>query len=320
MMTTEAGQDRGDTVSAEAAAEAAALAKSAGETAQNAETGAADTSAEEGKSTEVSEADKAEKAAADAARDEKGRFIPKSRFDEQVGKERTAREAAEREVMELRAQLKQVDAGADVAKIETEIVALEKDQAKAVLEGDTEKAAALASQIRLKERTIQIQASSELSERAKNEAREEVRMDAAIERLESAYPQLNKASDEFDQDLVDFVLARQMSLIQNERMLPSEALAKAAQQVMSKMGTMKTPETTEPDKGLGAAKAKDRSKQQVAKNVETAGKQPASMKEVGMDSDKAGIKGDIDVSKMSQDEFNALPDATKQRLRGDLLD
>ena len=40
-------------------------------------------------------------------RDDQGRFIPKGRFDEAVGKERAARETAERKLAELQATLKQ---------------------------------------------------------------------------------------------------------------------------------------------------------------------------------------------------------------------
>jgi hypothetical protein len=58
---------------------------------------------------------------------------------------------------------------------------------------------------------------------------------------------------------------------------------------------------------------------QVKKNLDTQARQPASMRDVGMDSDKAGVKGDIDVSKLSADEFAALPESTKAKLRGDLL-
>lgn len=304
-------QDRGDNVSEEAAAAAAALEKAA-------EPAQADAGAEAGAADTAAEIQKDEPAGEVAARDDKGRFIPKARFDEQVAKERAGREVAERHLAELQKQLQQVSASADVTKMEDEIVALEKSHAKAMLEGDSDKAAELMSAIRLKERTINIQTSADMSNRAKNEAREEVRMDTAIERLEATYDALNPGSESFDQDLVDFVLARQLQLINNERMTPSMALTAAAKQVMTKMGAVaKAPDT----KGLSAAKAaSDRKSGQVAKNVDAAKRTPPSMKEVGMDSDKAGVKGDLDVMQMTGEEFAALPEATKSRLRGDMLD
>ena len=251
-------------------------------------------------------------------RDEQGRFIPKGRFDEAVGKERARAEAAERKLAELQANLKQIDRNADAEKLEGEIVALEKQHAKLLLDGDHEKAADLMTQIRLKERTIAIQQATHLSAQAKNEAREEVRMDAAIESLETTYTALNPEHDDFDQDLVDLVLATQTSLMQNERLAPSAALVKAAQKVMSKMGGKPAP--TEDAKGLAAGKvAQDRKQAQVEANIAAAKRQPASLKDSGIDSDKAGQTGKIDVAKLTREEFAALPEATKAKLRGDLI-
>lgn len=251
-------------------------------------------------------------------RDDQGRFIPKGRFDEAVGKERSRAEAAERKLAELQASLQQVDRNADAEKLEGEIVALEKQHAKLLLDGDHEKAAELMTQIRLKERTIAIQQATHLSAQAKNEAREEVRMDAAIESLETTYAALNPEHEDFDQDLVDMVLATQSSLIQNERLTPSAALVKAAQKVMSKLGAK--PAVVEEAKGLAAGKvAQDRKQAQVEANIDAARRQPASLKDSGIDSDKAGQTGKVDVTKLTREEFAALPEATKAKLRGDLI-
>ena len=249
------------------------------------------------------------------ARDEKGKFIPKGRFDEAVGKERAARETAERKLAELQASLKQVDRNADTEKLEAEIVGLEKQHSKLILDGDHEKAAELMTQIRLKERTISIQEATHLSVQAKNEAREEIRMDAAIESLETTYDVLNPDSENFDQDMVDFVLSTQASLINSERLSPSAALVKAAQKVMGKLGAKPTATT---GKGLEAGRvAQDRKEAQVSKNIDTAKRQPASMKNSGLDSDKAGQMGEVDYTKLTSEERAALPEATRARLRGD---
>jgi len=91
------------------------------------------------------EEDKAE----EPARDEKGRFagIPKARFDEAVGKEREAREAAERRAAELERQLAE-RAQAQVKteqteELETRIAEMEKQHAQFLLDGEAEKAAEL---------------------------------------------------------------------------------------------------------------------------------------------------------------------------------
>ena len=263
----------------------------------------------------------ADKAAAAAARDDKGRFtaaIPKARFDEAVNKERDARLLAERQLAELQATLQQVDRNADAQKLEADIVELEKAHASALLKGDVDGAAETAAKIRMMERTINIQTSSTMSSQAKDQAREEVRMDAAIERLEKTYDVLNpEKQDTYDQGLVNLILASQRYLIDNERLLPSAALVKATEEVLGRFGkTAAAPA----DKGLGAGKGGDRKQSAVDKALAAAGKQPANLKDAGVDSDKAGMRSDIDPSKLTQEEFAALPEATLKRLRGDMLD
>lgn len=258
--------------------------------------------------------EKKDEAVADKPRDADGKFIPVSRHKDVLQKEREARELAERKLADIQASLKQVDRSADAAKLESEIQALETAHAKALIDGDAEKAAATMGQIRLKERQIAIAESSTMTARAKDEAREEIRVDLAIEQLETTYPVLNKDAEEFDQDVVDEVLGWQQVYIA-KGMNAAQALLKAAQKVVVK-AEVAAPAAEK--KGL-AAGATERAKAQIDKNLETARKQPPSLKDAGIDSDKAGIQGDVDVSKLTYEEFSALPAATKARLRGDLV-
>lgn len=259
------------------------------------------------------------------ARDEGGKFakkdrgvpdhVPKSRFDDAVGKERQAREAAEARAAELESRLRQEAKSVDVQKLEDKVEELEKAHAKYLLDGESEKAAAAMKEIRHTERYIARMESDESSSRATAQAVEQVRMESTIASLEAAYPTFNPESESFDQDLVDIVLAEQARLIQTERMAPSKALQTAATKIMNKFA----PKDEAPAaKGLAAAKGDDRKKDQVAKNLDTARRQPESMRSTGKDSDKAG-EGKIDVSTLSAAEFAALPDSTKARLRGDIL-
>ena len=90
------------------------------------------------------------------------------------------------------------------------------------------------------------------------------------------------------------------------------------EKVMAKLGARPEPET---GKGLAAGKvAQDRKQAQVEKNVDTAKRQPASMKETGIDSDKAGVTAKVDYTKLTAEEREALPAATRARLRGDDLE
>lgn len=318
-----ANEDRGDNLTAPNEDEAKIAAdKAAADAAAAAEKEAADKAAAEAADKEAAEKEAAAKAAADEerARDEKGRFIPVSRHKDVLEKERERADIAERKLAELNDQLKQVDRNVDVQKLETEITELEKAHAKALLDGDADKAAEHMRAIRLKERTIAIQESDRLSSRAKDQAREEVRLDMAIERLEAAYPQLNEKSDEFDQTLTEMVLSSQRTYIERDRMAPADALVKAAATVMEKFKTA-LPAAAADEKGLQAAKdaAKERTEAQVKANLDAAAKTPAALKDAGKDSDKGGLTEKVDVKKLTDEEFRALPDATKARLRGDLL-
>ncbi len=79
-------------------------------------------------------------------------------------------------------------------------------------------------------------------------------------------------------------------------------------------------EETKKEETLSAAQkeAEDRKAKAVEKALETQKSQPASMRDAGLDSDKAGQTGLPDVTAMTAEEYDALPAATKARLRGDL--
>ena len=254
-------------------------------------------------------------------RDEKGRFagIPKARFDEAVGKEREAREAAERRAAELERQLGQNQQAqvrtAQIDEIEAQISSLEKQHADLLLDGEAEKAAAVMKEIRMSERQIARMEADTVATQRTTQALEAERVEVAIARLEADFPEMNPDSEVYDPDLVELVLSKQRSLIQAGH-TPSKALTSAATAVAERF--LKREEVADA-KGLAAAKPGDRKTAQVQKNLDTQKRQPASMKDSGMDSDKAGHTGKIDVTKLTQAEYDALPAATIARLRGDMV-
>lgn len=246
--------------------------------------------------------------------------IPKSRFDEAVGKEREAREAAERRAAALEQQLRESAAQAknteQIEAMEAEVSQLEEQHAQLLLDGDVKKAAEVMKQIRHAERQI---AKAEVTAETKqitSQALETERTNLVIAQLEAKYPQLNEQSEEFDERLVNFVLSEQQRLMR-QGFSRDSALQKATVDIMDVYG--KKAEPAKEEKGLGKAAAADRKAEQVKKNLDTQKSQPASTKDVGLDSDKLGDKALPDITKMTQDEFNALPESTKARLRGDIL-
>lgn len=266
-----------------------------------------------------------EKVEDDKVRDEKGRFeakIPKSRFDEAVGKEREAREAAERRAAEAERKLQEGQAAQvrtdQIEAIEADIANLEQKHADLLLDGNAKEAAAVMKEIRMAERKIARAESDAIADQRVTRTLETQKFDTVVARIEADYPEFNPDSDKYDTDLVGLVLAKQGNMMRSEGMTPSAAMEKAAKDVAERF--LKAAETkVEDKKGLASTQAADRKQEQVSKNLEANQRQPPSMKDAGIDSDKAGKTGDIDVSKMSADELAALPETTRQRLRGDFV-
>lgn len=258
------------------------------------------------------------------ARDEKGRFtgkgvIPIDRHKATLDKEREARTAAEQRAAELERRLqeqaKQAEASQNSEQMEARIEELEAKYQELLLDGNIKESSAVMKQIRHMERQI---ATAEAEQRAATrtaQTLEAERLEASIARLEADHPELNAESESYDADLVALVITKQRQLIA-DGMSPSKAMEKAGQEVAKRFLTPQ--QAAESLKGLAKAN-EGRQKQAVAKALATQNAQPASMKEVGFDSDSRGDNGLPDVSKMSADEFAALPKATQDRLMGNLV-
>lgn len=261
-------------------------------------------------------------------RDEKGRFaevkIPKARFDEAVGKERDAREAAERRAAELerrlaeQQQMQQQSQGRSetIAKLDEQISQMEGKYTELLVDGKTEEALKLMVEIRTLNRQVVRLESQEESTTVVSQTFEAQRFDAAVARLEADHPILNPKSEVYDDDVVQMILLVQRDMVQRQAMPPSDALVLAAEKILARLTPPKAEAKPE---GLGRAEAEERTKKAVEASLAAQRAQPASMKDAGIDSDKLGEKGLPDVSKMSAEEFAALPETTKARLRGDLL-
>lgn len=261
----------------------------------------------------------------DKPRDKSGKFeakIPKSRFDEAVGKERDAREAAERRAAELERQLKAGEQEAvrtvEIEKVEADIAALEEKHAELITDGKSKEAAAVMKEIRMAERQIARAEADAAATQRINQTMEKQRFDTVVARVEADYPAFNPDSETYDADLVELVLTKQSNLMRSQGLSASSAMEMAAKEVAGRFLTKE--EVKEEAKGLAKANvAESRKEEQVKKNLDTQKRQPASLKESGIDSDKLGKTSEMDMSTMTADEINALPEATRARLRGDFV-
>lgn len=257
-------------------------------------------------------------------RDKDGKFkpkepaIPKARFDEVRTKAKERETALLNRIAELEKQTAKEVQVQDAVKLEKEVEALEDEYQKLLDDGKLDRAKEVMRQIRLKERQIVTAEAEHKSERARVQAVEQLKFDMLVEKIESEFPALNPDSDQFDEAVVEEVVLLRTGF-ERAGLSSTAALTKAVKYVL---GDAKKPEPVEDRKGIAGGKKPDARRQdQLAKNIDAAKKQPAKIGDVGVDSNKKG--GGLDTANirdMTEEEFNALPAATKARLRGDVVE
>lgn len=258
--------------------------------------------------------------------------IPKSRFDEGLAKARKEAEAATKRADDLEAQMKANQGVIDVEKIEERIDELEEELEKSRADGNAEKAAGIRRQIRALNRQVSDSAAAAHAARATAVAVEQIRYGALVDVMEQEHPELNPdKADTYDQEKVDELTEYKLAF-EAAGLSSSDSLKKAlkavyppgAKKEAAKVEEEDDDDETEEEKAEKADKAaklaSERKEAAVKKALEEKKKQPADNKKAGLDSDKAGQKTkDKPVSKMTEKEWDELPDEDKKRLRGDVL-
>jgi len=228
-----------------------------------------------------------------------GGMIPKHRYDSAASR---AREA-ERELAELKASMEPV--------VEKEVKAdpytdldLRLEQARA--DGEIQTAADINREIRDLERSEREAELDSRSRQTSENTRESIRLDDTISSINTQHPSLDAESDTYDQSTVDEVIRLQHAFVSTGAS-PTEALKDAVGYVMGSA-------VVEDTKAPAAKRTTD-----VKRNVDTEQKQPPELDKVGFDSDSTGKKESIpNVMELSEEEFDALPEATKRKMRGDV--
>jgi hypothetical protein len=230
-------------------------------------------------------------------------MIPKRRLDDVVAKQRKA----EQESVELRKQLAEAQAAASV-KPAIDVRALSKQRNEAVLDGDLDKAAEIDEQLHAATQ----QTAAEPIDMDAIEARVEMKMElkATLATVFEKYPELDTESDSFDEDLNSEALVFQQAYL-NQGHSPAEAVRRAATAAITVLrpellAVAGAPKNTPPPR-----------KTDVASNVAAANAQPPKLSQG--ESGGNGISTVTDVAKMTDEEFAALPDSARARLRGDLV-
>jgi hypothetical protein len=321
---TEQQQDRGDELQLTDGAPsldgseqdaAAELARIAADSAANAEK-EAEKEAEHADNAE-NDAEKGEKGEESAKKGKDSR-IPLARHKDLLEKERERRAALEAELARYRQGADLARTNDEIDKAETKLVELETRYTKLLADGEIDQATGLMREIRTAERGISEQKTAFQVQAAETRAVERVRYDTVVERLEQAYPQLNPDSDAFDQDQVQDVLDLKETY-ERRGMTPSSALQKAVSKTFGA-------ETGKQDKAVNvtprvdpAQVAATRKEQATKAAIDAAKRQPASTRDVGLDSDRVGALTAKSAMGMNQDQFAKLTDDQLSAMRGDQL-
>lgn len=215
------------------------------------------------------------------------------------------REEAERLRAELES-LRQKDTPRDeqpdkLAVLNGELDALYEAVEEARAEGDTQTAAKVQRQIDAKNREIARAEEETVMSAATRQQREAEAFNTRLDAAEREYPAIDRNSEEYDPEavkLVDFYIQAHEKM----GLPPSAALDRALVVVF---GGRKESKPVE--------KAPETPKKGVKRALETQKRQPPDMSNAGVDSNAPKI----DVSKMTDEEWDALPASTRAKLRGD---
>lgn len=284
------------------------------------------------------------KRVAEKAEREKGITIPKDRFDAGMKKERDAKEAAEKRAAEAEAKLAKQAAGVDAKKLQEEIAALDEQLDKALADNDVEAKKRLRAAIREKDQALSRAEARELAAQGTAIAVEQIRYDRVVDDMETAYPFLVAEGETFNEAITGELLELK-GAFEASGMSSSESLKKAARilapalkeakaalekgdkdaEAVAEESARKAKEEAEAKAKAagGDAAAKSKAEEEAKARREAAVKKGLEAKEL-LPASKPGTAGKADkeivdpkASKMSDKDFDALPEAELKRLRGD---
>lgn len=248
----------------------------------------------------------------------KGKFIPLDRHEKLLKKERAKREELEAQLSQSRAGQEMAQANDKLERIENELVDMETKYNELLGEGDVKGAAELMTKIRHKNAELNSITSQQREAESAARAVEQARYKETLDRIEESYPELDKESDEYDEELVQDVADLTRTNI-GRGMSPSKALQRAVQRLLGvddgaqRRATSVTPRVDE------SAAAKRRS-EAVKRNIDASKRTPPATHRAGSGNDTAGGALTAEtVKNMSEEEFAKLTEKDLSKLRGDTL-
>lgn len=199
-----------------------------------------------------------------------------------------------------------------VAKINAELDALYEKVEEARAEGNTKEAATLQRLIDAHNREILRIESTDIASKTSTAAQENARYDMLLDKLESEVGRINPNSDDFSEQAVS-MLEFHVKAYEGMGKTPTQALRLAAK-LLFDVDVTGAAKPAAREKGEPAKKAPPAKKgADINKAVDTQRRQPPDAGDRGVNSDNTKI----DVSALSDEEFEKLPEKVKARYRGD---
>ncbi len=237
--------------------------------------------------------------------EKKAPMVPKSRLDEVLQKQK----ALQKQLEEL--QTARVEAVTEAP--EYNFAAKEAEYQQFVLDGESEKAIALRTEIRNAEKQQIMFEVQQTTTQNIQESTEVQAIQAKATELEQQYPVFDVNSADHDADLLKEALE-----LRDAFMMQGYDGPYALERAVTTTLNMKKPELLETEAPKVDPKIAELNKKKqtakVSEKIEASKQQPPSMKGEG-----AAQRGDkpVDLNKLSEKEFQALPEETLKRLRGD---
>ena len=238
----------------------------------------------------------------------KSPMVPKARLDEVLAKQKALQKKLDEQTS------KEAEVLAEAPQYDFE--AKETEYQEAILDGDIAKANLVRSEIRAADREQTMFEVQQKLGQTVQQSQELINLQTAANELEVSYPILDENSQEFNADIQKEVIElRDAFVVQGYE--AADALKKAATYTLAAQApealSTPEPEAEVEDKKVTAITEKKK-RATVKKKLDAAESQPPELQ--GEGNAERG-EATLDVNNLSEDEFNALPDETLRRLRGD---
>ena len=246
-------------------------------------------------------------AAEKAEPEAKSPMVPKSRLDEVLAKQK----ALQKQVEEMKAAAEQPEEAPE----EYDFDAKEIEYQALVLDGEAEKAVALRKEIRGAEKA---QISWEMEQKmgqTVQQSQTATALQQAAADMEATYPVFDQNSDHFNEEYTNEVVElRDAFIIKGYDAV--DALSRAVKYVVKDRDLDTAGEAEQPALAAASSEQTAKKKASVAKKLKAAEAQPPELEGEGSSSRGENV---VDFGGLSEDEFDALPEATLRRLRGDIV-